>query len=199
MALFDLLDRFDAETYVLSHWRPISKEEYGQERDLLRNIAMYTARCKGDRQQIAEAYARQADRELNDDEEETIDYFVNGYEAIDSKSGGKSESDAARPRANVASSEAQGGGISSLSLDNSNLLQVYHENKEIRRHKSTVAQGSFGNRPGCHVLTIGCLVAANDSDHRRRVHLWKRQRLAGCGLTLRIILIYSLGRKTQRH
>lgn len=77
--LLDLLDTFDAETYILSHWKPISKLEFENEINLLRSIAKYTEIYKGCPINIKEAYQKQIKRELNEDELETIQYFVNGY------------------------------------------------------------------------------------------------------------------------
>jgi glyoxylase-like metal-dependent hydrolase (beta-lactamase superfamily II) len=36
------LEQFDAETYILSHWKPISKDEFNQEMQLLKAVAYYT-------------------------------------------------------------------------------------------------------------------------------------------------------------
>ncbi|MEH6991700.1 MBL fold metallo-hydrolase [Neobacillus drentensis] len=79
LALLDKLETFDAETYVLSHGRAISKEEYMQEVGLLRAIANYTVKNNGDKLRIMEAYHKQVKRNLNEDELEVIEDFVNGY------------------------------------------------------------------------------------------------------------------------
>jgi glyoxylase-like metal-dependent hydrolase (beta-lactamase superfamily II) len=78
--LLDVLDTFDAKTYVLSHWKPISKSEYKHEAMTLRNVANLTEKFKGEKLAITEAYREQIGRELNEDELETIQFFVNGYE-----------------------------------------------------------------------------------------------------------------------
>ncbi|MFC0215512.1 MBL fold metallo-hydrolase [Paenibacillus chartarius] len=77
--LLDRLDAFDAEVYIWSHGGLTSKEEYRQEAALLRAIAGCTEQFGGDRSRIAAAYAQELSRELNEYEQETIDYFVSGY------------------------------------------------------------------------------------------------------------------------
>ena len=73
------LEAFDAETYILSHWKAISKVEFNQEITTLRTIAIYTDSCKGEKQKITEKYKNYVERELTDDELEIIEQFVNGY------------------------------------------------------------------------------------------------------------------------
>ncbi|MFD2444773.1 MBL fold metallo-hydrolase [Bacillus sp. CGMCC 1.16607] len=77
--LLDVLETFDADTYVLSHWKPISKDEFNLEVQLLRNIASMTIEFQGNRNNIIDAYENHVGRKLNEDELETIEYFVNGY------------------------------------------------------------------------------------------------------------------------
>jgi glyoxylase-like metal-dependent hydrolase (beta-lactamase superfamily II) len=78
LQLLDRLETFDADTYVLSHWKPISKEEFRQEVTMLRRIAKYTALFQGDKQKIVKEYQKMAGRELTEDEQLTIDDFING-------------------------------------------------------------------------------------------------------------------------
>ncbi len=47
---------------------------------MLKTVGTYTEIHKGDEGKIKEAYKRDIDRELNEDELETITFFVNGYE-----------------------------------------------------------------------------------------------------------------------
>ncbi|MFP7474300.1 MBL fold metallo-hydrolase [Niallia taxi] len=77
--LLDKLETFDAETYVLSHWKPIVKEEFKKEVTMLREIANCTKLAKGDKEEIIEAYKKITGRELTEDEVEVINEFVNGY------------------------------------------------------------------------------------------------------------------------
>ncbi|MEK0314986.1 MBL fold metallo-hydrolase [Cohnella sp. 56] len=79
MRLLDVLETFDAETYVLSHWKPISKQEFVQEVTMLRTIAAVTDRCKGDGRQMLEEYRKSVERELTEDELQVIGEFANGY------------------------------------------------------------------------------------------------------------------------
>jgi len=79
LRLLDQLESFDAEIYILSHWRPISKEEFNQETTMLRKVATLTDLAKGDKQKIIEEYKKYADRELTDDERAVIEEFANGY------------------------------------------------------------------------------------------------------------------------
>ncbi|MBT2668835.1 MBL fold metallo-hydrolase [Bacillus sp. ISL-4] len=78
--LLDTIDQFDAEIYVLSHWKPISKDEYQQEAMLLRTVATLTDQYEGRFEDIKKSYQLQLNRELNEEELETIGYFVKGFE-----------------------------------------------------------------------------------------------------------------------
>ncbi|MEH7224135.1 MBL fold metallo-hydrolase [Bacillus sp. JJ1566] len=79
LRLLDELERFDADTYIPSHQRPISKEEFNQEVAKIRVVAKYTEICGGDKQKMVEEYKKHVKRELTEDEMETINNFVNGY------------------------------------------------------------------------------------------------------------------------
>lgn len=79
LRLLDKLEQFDAETYIPSHQKPITKEEFNQEVAKLRMIAEFTAICGGDQQKIIKEYEKQVKRELTEEEKETISNFVNGY------------------------------------------------------------------------------------------------------------------------
>ncbi|MEH7386123.1 MBL fold metallo-hydrolase [Bacillus sp. JJ1521] len=79
LELLDELELFDADTYIPSHQRPITKEEFIQEVAKLRAIAKYTDSCGGDEQKVSEEFKKHVKRELTDDERETINNFVNGY------------------------------------------------------------------------------------------------------------------------
>lgn len=80
LSLINLLETFEAETYILSHWKAISKDEFIQEMNLLTSLAKYTDECKGDSILIQKSYEKQLERELNEEELETIECFVNGYQ-----------------------------------------------------------------------------------------------------------------------
>lgn len=79
LRLLDVLESFDAETYIPSHQEPISKEEFEKEVAMLRTIAKYTDSCKGDKLKITNEYQNHVKRELTEDELETIANFVDGY------------------------------------------------------------------------------------------------------------------------
>ncbi|RDW15164.1 Zn-dependent hydrolase [Oceanobacillus arenosus] len=79
LRLLDELESFDADTYIPSHQKPISKEEFIQEAAKLRTIAKYTDSFGGNKQNIIEEYGKYVDRELTEDEMVTITDFVNGY------------------------------------------------------------------------------------------------------------------------
>lgn len=74
-----ILEQFDAETYILSHWKPISKDEFNGEMQLLKAAAYYTEKCNGNADKIKLELARELNRKLNEEELETIEDFVNGY------------------------------------------------------------------------------------------------------------------------
>lgn len=80
LALLDILESFDAEVYVLSHWKPISKEEFQVEARMLRTMSYLCDQCKGDHRTMLDSYEFIVNRELTEDELETLEYFVNGYE-----------------------------------------------------------------------------------------------------------------------
>jgi glyoxylase-like metal-dependent hydrolase (beta-lactamase superfamily II) len=80
LQLLDKLEAFDAETYILSHWKAISKDEFNQEASMLRTIAHLTDTFQGDREKILTEYQQSVERELTEDELEVIGEFLNGYE-----------------------------------------------------------------------------------------------------------------------
>ncbi|AMO84186.1 Metallo-beta-lactamase superfamily protein [Solibacillus isronensis B3W22] len=79
LRLLDVLETFDAETFIPSHQEPISKEAFDKEVVMLRTIAKYTEVCKGDLPTIVKEYENYVKRELTEDELETISHFADGY------------------------------------------------------------------------------------------------------------------------
>lgn len=79
LRVLDLLDTFDAETYIPSHQQPILKEDFDKEVVMLRTIAKYTEECNGDQSKIVKKYEDYVKRELTEDELETISDFANGF------------------------------------------------------------------------------------------------------------------------
>jgi glyoxylase-like metal-dependent hydrolase (beta-lactamase superfamily II) len=80
LELIQQLETFDAETYILSHWKAITKAEFLEEMKLLKSIAQLTGKWEGNAENIQKGYKEMLNRDLNQDELETIEYFVNGYE-----------------------------------------------------------------------------------------------------------------------
>lgn len=80
LKLIQELETFDADTYILSHWKAIDKNEFLHEIEMLKTIGNLTEKYKGDTEKIILKYKEHIDRELNEDELETIAYFANGYE-----------------------------------------------------------------------------------------------------------------------
>lgn len=80
LKLLDSIEKFDADTYILSHWKALSRPEYMQEAELLRKAAQLTMQLNGEKAEIKKAYRAYKNRELNENELEAIEYYVNGYE-----------------------------------------------------------------------------------------------------------------------
>ncbi|MFE8699922.1 MBL fold metallo-hydrolase [Cytobacillus sp. FJAT-54145] len=81
LRLLEALEKYDAETFILSHWKAVSKEEYEQEVSLLKMVANLTEQFQGSIEDITRVYEQKIKRPLNEDELETIQYFVNGYQS----------------------------------------------------------------------------------------------------------------------
>lgn len=80
LQLLEAIDQFDADTYILSHGTAISKAEYQEEAAMLRKAAQLSGKYEGQMEEMKNAYQSYANRELNENELETIQYFANGYE-----------------------------------------------------------------------------------------------------------------------
>jgi len=77
--LLDQLESFEADFYIFSHWKAATRQEFLTEVSLLRRFANLTKEFEGNPQAIEEEYKVQVDRELNEDERETLQFFVNGF------------------------------------------------------------------------------------------------------------------------
>ncbi|TFD94446.1 MBL fold metallo-hydrolase [Jeotgalibacillus sp. R-1-5s-1] len=77
--LLDTLDQFDAETYVYSHWKPATKEEFQKEATLLRTLAELVTKYEGNREEMVRALEVRLERSPEEEELEVLDYFVNGW------------------------------------------------------------------------------------------------------------------------
>ncbi|MFG6496444.1 MBL fold metallo-hydrolase [Fictibacillus sp. UD] len=80
LKLLDLVESYDAEFYIFSHWKPANKQEFESEASLLRKLATLTQKHRGNIGDITEEYRVETGRDLTEDEVETIQFFVNGYE-----------------------------------------------------------------------------------------------------------------------
>ena len=70
----------DAEFIFLSHHNaPLTKKEFKLHLQFLKNTALLTGKYKGDGEAIEKEMSLQLQRSLNEEELETIGYFVNGY------------------------------------------------------------------------------------------------------------------------
>ncbi|MEK4384643.1 MBL fold metallo-hydrolase [Solibacillus sp. FSL W7-1464] len=79
LRVLDLLETFDAETYIPSHQQPMAKEDFALEVAMLRTIAKYTEECNGEHPEIVKKYEDYVKRKLTEDELDTISDFVNGF------------------------------------------------------------------------------------------------------------------------
>lgn len=61
-------------------WRSDKSRGVLQRDSYVKTVGTYTEMHKGDEEKIKAAYKQELERELNEDELETITYFVNGYE-----------------------------------------------------------------------------------------------------------------------
>ncbi|ANC76167.1 Zn-dependent hydrolase [Fictibacillus phosphorivorans] len=77
--LLDQLVSFDADYYIFSHWKAATKQEFETETTMLSRFATLTKEFEGNQQSIEEEYKVQVSRELNEDERETLQFFVNGF------------------------------------------------------------------------------------------------------------------------
>ncbi|MBT2692018.1 MBL fold metallo-hydrolase [Bacillus sp. ISL-55] len=74
------IEAFDADTYILSHSGILSKKEFQDQANLLRSIGDLTEKHRGNSKLMIEDFRKKVNRELTEEELETIEYFVNGFE-----------------------------------------------------------------------------------------------------------------------
>ncbi|MCM3711399.1 MBL fold metallo-hydrolase [Sporosarcina luteola] len=80
LKLVQQLEKYDADIYFLSHHpAPLPKEEFNSFLQLLKNSALLTQKHDGNEEAIRQEMASTLQRELNEEEIETIGYFVNGW------------------------------------------------------------------------------------------------------------------------
>lgn len=78
LRLLALLDMFDADAYVWSHGRVVSRPEYEKDRDVLRALATITLDFPGNKETITAQYEYLTGRAVEEEEAELITFFVNG-------------------------------------------------------------------------------------------------------------------------
>lgn len=77
--LLDRIDEFDAETFFLSHHPGPFTKEFSSFRSLLKTCARLAEKHQGERDSMAHEMASLLQRELNEEEKEIMEYFVNGF------------------------------------------------------------------------------------------------------------------------
>lgn len=78
--LVEQLEKYDANIIFLSHQEaPLTKEEFDAELLLLKNTAFFTEKFKGNQEKISKGMTALLHRELNEDETETVRFFVDGF------------------------------------------------------------------------------------------------------------------------
>ncbi|GMA66035.1 MBL fold metallo-hydrolase [Alicyclobacillus fastidiosus] len=81
LQLVEHLRQFDAEFVFLSHHdAPLNRDEFHYELSLLQKVAMLTKQCDGDEKLISQQLSTHFNRELTEDELETISFFMNGLQ-----------------------------------------------------------------------------------------------------------------------
>ena len=86
LELVEHLRQFDAESVFLSHHdAPLNSDEFHYELSLLEKVAMLTKQCDGDETLISQQLWSYFNRELTEDELETISFFMNGLQMTESK------------------------------------------------------------------------------------------------------------------
>ncbi|WPS89021.1 MBL fold metallo-hydrolase [Brevibacillus halotolerans] len=81
--LVEQLEKYDANIIFLSHQEaPLTKAEFEEELLLLKNTAFLAEKFQGDQKKIKREMSAHLQRELTEDEEETICFFINGFEQL---------------------------------------------------------------------------------------------------------------------
>jgi hypothetical protein len=77
-ALLSKLESYRAETYKDSHWKPESREEFSEDTQRLRVIAASVEDFEGNQDTLITEVSKKLGRQVNEDDLETITYFLNG-------------------------------------------------------------------------------------------------------------------------
>ncbi|WP_214821984.1 MULTISPECIES: MBL fold metallo-hydrolase [unclassified Exiguobacterium] len=78
LRLLDILETFDAQFIVWSHGEMVSREAFAEDCLALRRIATVSKDFPGNNERISRVYAELINREINEEEQELITFFVNG-------------------------------------------------------------------------------------------------------------------------
>jgi len=80
LALINKIESCDADIYVESHGNPTAKAEFKKELDELKKVALVIQKRGSDINEITGNLTKELNRELNEDDLETIGYFLKGLE-----------------------------------------------------------------------------------------------------------------------
>ncbi|HZG70300.1 MAG TPA: hypothetical protein VEY51_02105, partial [Chondromyces sp.] len=79
LKLISRLETYEAETICLSHHQsPLTKEEFQKELYVMKHTAELTKKYEGNKQTIEQELSQLLDRTLNEEELNTVEFFVNG-------------------------------------------------------------------------------------------------------------------------
>lgn len=80
LKLVEKIEAYHAETYILSHHdQPCTKQEMEQEFTLFRNCASLVVKHQGNQEMMEQELAIKLNRNLTEDELDTVGLFVNGF------------------------------------------------------------------------------------------------------------------------
>lgn len=80
LKLIRQLETYDADTYFLSHHpAPLTKDAFNSFLQLLKAAALLTEKHAGNEDAVRKEMTQNLNRELNEEEQETITFFINGY------------------------------------------------------------------------------------------------------------------------
>ncbi|MDQ0242674.1 glyoxylase-like metal-dependent hydrolase (beta-lactamase superfamily II) [Bacillus fengqiuensis] len=83
LQLVHQIEKYDAENFFLSHHQaPLTKKEFQLKLHLLKTSALLTEKYEGNQEEIVGEMSESLQRKLNEEEVETIGYFVNGYAGV---------------------------------------------------------------------------------------------------------------------
>lgn len=77
LRLLNVLESFNAQQIVWSHGEMVSREAFAKDCLALRRIATISNDFPGNTDKITQSYASLVNREVNEEEEELITFFVN--------------------------------------------------------------------------------------------------------------------------